>query len=159
MPDHSQFKESSPAAGEFVSTDEFQTPQFLRRLNDWMRWTRIFGWMLIAAGGLQIAFSILGRLSALSQLRSDEGWGPLAWGMILNTVVVFAAFMLPGIFIIQAGRHTDSYLRTDDPEALVDSFRALHHFWRTVGIMAALVGVLICVALSFVLTALARSTP
>jgi hypothetical protein len=156
MSDYSQFADRSSDNGGYASADQFQSPLFLKRLNDWMHWAKVFGWTLIAAGALTIGLAVLRLLSALSDLGPRDGRGGLVLGMVLVLIVVFVALFLPGIFLMQAGRHTKSYLQTDDPEELVSSFRTLRSFWLTVGIVAGILIALFCVLIPFLLSAAAR---
>ena len=156
MSDYSQFAEHSSDDRDYAPADEFQSPLFLKRLHDWMRWTKIFGWMLIAVGGLSIALALLRLVSAMSDVGPRVAPGGLVLGLVLVLIIVFVALFLPGIFLIQAGRHTESYLKTDDPEEIISSFRTLRSFWLTVGIVAGLLIGLFCVLIPFLLSAAAR---
>jgi Na+/proline symporter len=153
MAERSPFADDSHHPDNSGFGDQFQTPQFLQRLTEWSLWTKIFGWTLIGVGGLTIVTAVLSLLTKLSELGPRTSW---AMGMVLMLFIVFVAFFLPGIFILQSGRKTSSYLRTDDPEELVDGFRALHSFWRTIGILAGIMVALMCLAIPLLLTVFLR---
>ena len=73
MSNYAQFAEHSSDDRNYASADEFQSPLFLKRLHDWMRWTKIFGWMLIAVGGLSLAQAVLRLLSTLADIVPPGG--------------------------------------------------------------------------------------
>lgn len=144
MNDFSQFADDSPHSVDDPGTaDALQSPAFLQRLSSWVRRMRTCGRMLIAVGVVASGATILRLLDAVSQRGSNGFRAGLLVGLMIVGAIVVVTFVVPGVCLIQAARHTEHYLRTDDQEELFSGFRILGRFWLVVGIVATTIILLI----------------